>query len=177
MNGQPSTWTAPKFPLAEDGPLVGADRPILEGFLAWHRSTLLRICSGLTGDQLASRPVPPSALSLLGLVRHMAKVEPTWFRHRAGGQNVGSPYDPAKGKNADFDDLDPAEAKGDFERFDAECRLADEAAAALDFDDTFLLHGEEYSLRLVSVHMIAEYARHNGHADLLRECIDGTTGI
>jgi len=171
------TWTAPTPPAVVDGPLVGDDRPILEGFLAWERSTLLNICAGLTGEQLAQRAVPPSNLSLLGLVRHMAKVERIWFRQRAAGEPIGPMYDPAKGKNADFDDLDPALAQADFARYEEECRRADAAVAALAFDHTFILNDEAYSLRLVYVHMIAEYGRHNGHADLLRELVDGTTGL
>jgi hypothetical protein len=171
------TWTAPSPLAVPDGPLVGADRPILEAFLAWQRSTLLTICAGLTGEHLSQRAVPPSNLSLLGLVRHMAKVERTWFRQRAAGEDVGAMYDPADGKDADFNDLSPALAEADFARFVEECRLADVAAASLAFDDTFVLNGETFSLRLVYVHMIAEYARHNGHADLLRELVDGTTGL
>jgi hypothetical protein len=170
------TWTAPSPPAAADGPLAGDDRPILEAFLAWQRRTLLNICAGLTAEQLAERPVPPSNLSLLGLVRHMAKVERTWFRQRAAGEPVGPVYDPRAGKDADFNDIDPARAQQDFARFDEECRLADAAVAGIAFDDTFILDNESYSLRLVYVHMIAEYARHNGHADLLREVTDGTTG-
>lgn len=156
---------------------MGDDRPILEGFLAWQRSTLRNICAGLTAEQLARRAVPPSNLSLLGLVRHMAKVERTWFRQRAAGEAVDAMYDPAHGKDADFNDLSPALAQSDFARFSEECQLADTAAAGMAFDDTFVLNGETFSLRLVYVHMIAEYARHNGHADLLRELVDGTTGL
>jgi len=170
------TWTAPAPAPLDDGPLSGADRPILEAFLAWQRSTLLNICAGLTADQLAERPLSPSSLSLLGLVRHLAKVERTWFRQRVAGQQLEPMYDPALGKDADFDDPDPARAEADFARLEQEIRLADEAAASRAFDDTFTLGGDEYSLRLVYVHMIAEYSRHNGHADLLRERIDGTTG-
>jgi hypothetical protein len=167
------TWTAPKPPPLADGPLVGDDRPILEAFLAWQRHTLRNICAGLTGEQLAERAVPPSNLSLLGLVRHMAKVERTWFRERVAGATIDPMYD---GKDADFHDLDPALAAEDFARYDDECRLADAAAADLAFDHTFTVRDETYSLRLVYVHMIAEYSRHNGHADLLRERIDGMTG-
>ncbi len=170
------TWTAPSPPATPAGPLSGDDRPILEGFLTWQRRTLLNICAGLTGEQLAERTVPPSNLSLLGLVRHMAKVERVWFRQRAAGQPVGPMYEPARGKDADFGDADPALAADDFARFTEECRLADEAVAGMAFEDTFMLGEEKYSLRLVYVHMIAEYARHNGHADLLRERTDGTTG-
>jgi uncharacterized damage-inducible protein DinB len=170
------TWTAPTPPAVPAGPLVGDDRPILEGFLAWQRSTLLNVCAGLSGQQLAIRAVPPSNLSLLGLVRHMAKVERIWFRQRAAGQPVGPMYDSARGRNADFDDLDPALAAADFARFHEECRLADAVAAGLAFDDTFTAGEQTYSLRLVYVHMITEYSRHNGHADLLRERLDGATG-
>jgi uncharacterized damage-inducible protein DinB len=170
------TWTAPSPPTPADGPLVGSDRPILEAFLAWQRNTLLNICAGLTGEQLSERAVPPSNLTLLGLVRHMAKVERIWFRQRAAGEDVEAMYDLANGKDADFNDLVPANAESDFARYVDECQLAAAAAAGLAFDDTFVLNDETYSLRLVYVHMIAEYARHNGHADLLRERLDGTTG-
>lgn len=170
------TWTAPTPPVPVDGPLVGDDRAILEAMVAWERYTLLNICAGLTAEQLATRPIEPSNLSLLGLVRHMAKVERIWFRLRAGAEDIGPLYDPALGKDHDYDDLDPALAEQAFGRYDEECRLADAAAAALSFDDTFVSGGDTYSLRFVYVHMLAEYARHNGHADLLRERIDGVTG-
>jgi len=170
------TWIAPTPAPNGDEPLVGDDRPILESFLAWQRTTLLNICAGLTGEQLATRPIPPSNLSLLGLVRHMGKVERTWFRQRAAGEGIEPLFDPAVDKDLDFNDLDPARAESDFAVYAEECRRADAAAANLSFDDTFELRGVTYSLRLVHVHMIAEYSRHNGHADLLREVIDGTTG-
>ncbi len=169
-------WTAPQPPALADGPLVGDDRPILEGFLAWERSTLLNVCAGLTGQQLVIRAIPPSNLTLLGLVRHLAKVERTWFRQRAAGDPVGPMYDAALGKDADFEDLDPARAEEDFARYVEECRLADTAVADMAFESTFAHAGEVFSLRLVYVHMVAEYSRHNGHADLLRERIDGKTG-
>ncbi|HVQ94671.1 MAG TPA: DinB family protein [Mycobacteriales bacterium] len=169
------TWTAPT-PETVDGPLTGADRPILESFLAWERATLLNICAGLTGEQLAARPLASSNLSLLGLVRHLAKVERIWFRQRAAGQPVEPMYDPAGGKDADFDDLDPAQAEADLSRLRAEWRQADEAVADLSFEHTFDVGGDDFSLRMTYVHMIGEYARHNGHADLLREGVDGVTG-
>ena len=169
-------WIAPTPPEVADGPLVGSDRPMLEGFLAWERATLLNICGGLTGEQLATRAIPASNLTLLGLVRHMAKVERTWFRMRAGGQSLPSMYPEELGKDADFNDLKPEAAEDDFTRYAEECRLADAAVAGLDFDDAFDVHGQPHSLRLIYVHMIAEYSRHNGHADLLRESIDGVTG-
>jgi uncharacterized damage-inducible protein DinB len=168
------TWTVPT-PSPVDGPMTGDDRPILEGYLNYQRSTLLNICAGLTGEQLARRPIPSSNLSLLGLIRHLAKVERTWFRQRAAGQPVPPMYDPARGKDADFNDAVAAEAEADIARLQEEWRQAD--AAGLDFDDTLDTgHGDTFSVRMMYVHLIGEYARHNGHADLLREALDGVTG-
>lgn len=158
-----------------DGPLTGADRPILTAYLGWERVTLLNICAGLDGAQLAARPIASSNLSLLGLIRHLAKVERTWFRQRAAGADVGAMYDPELGRNADFDDLDPAEAEAAVARLRAEWQAADAAAASMSFDDEVDVRGEPFSLRMIYVHMIGEYARHNGHADLLRESLDGVT--
>jgi Protein of unknown function (DUF664) len=170
------TWTVPT-PSPADGPMTGDDRPILEGYLNYQRSTLLNICAGLTGEQLARRPIPSSNLSLLGLIRHLAKVERTWFRQRAAGQPVPPMYDPARGKDADFNDAVATEAETDIARLQEEWRLADQAAAGLDFDDTLDTgHGDTFSVRMMYVHLIGEYARHNGHADLLREALDGVTG-
>jgi uncharacterized damage-inducible protein DinB len=168
------SWTPP-VPAPVDGPLVGSDRPMLEGYLGWQRVTLLNICAGLSAEQLATRPLPASNLSLLGLVRHAAKVERIWFRIRAAGEAIEPLYDPALGKDHDFDHVDPDDAEAAFDRLQAEWAAADAAAATLDFDDTFEVHGDEFSLRMVYVHMIGEYARHNGHADLLREHLDGVT--
>jgi uncharacterized damage-inducible protein DinB len=170
------TWTAPPPPARPDGPLVGDDRSILTAFLDWERSSLLNICAGLDGEQLALRAIEPSNLSLLGLIRHLAKVERIWFRLRVGAQDIEPLYDPALGADHDYNELDPTRAEQDFAQYYEECRLADEAAAELPFDHTFSSGGQTYSLRFVYVHMIAEYSRHNGHADLLRERIDGVTG-
>jgi uncharacterized damage-inducible protein DinB len=168
------TWTAPDVSLPEF-PLTGDDRPMLEGFLTWHRALLRHKCAGLSGDQLARCAVPPSNLSLLGLVRHMAKVERRWFRERIAGQELGPMYDPALGPDADFEDLDPARAQADYERLTEECRLADQALAAASYDDTVTARQGVMSVRAVVIHMIEEYAQHNGHADLIRERIDGVT--
>jgi uncharacterized damage-inducible protein DinB len=168
------TWIAPDVSLP-DGPLAGDERPMLEGFLAWHRTLLRRKCAGLNGEQLAECAVPPSNLSLLGLVRHMAKVERKWFRERIAGQDLEPMYDLALGVDADFEDLDPVRAEADYKRLLEECRLADEALAGASYDDTITVRGDVMSVRAVVVHMIEEYAQHNGHADLLRECVDGAT--
>jgi hypothetical protein len=168
------TWTAPA-PTITEGPLTGPDRPILEGFLSWERETLLNICAGLTAEQLALRPLASSNLSLLGIVRHLTKVERTWFRIRVAGQDVPPVFDPALGKDYDFDHIEPAQAESAFADYLEECRLADAAVTGVDFDFEFDNREERLSLRLVYVHMIAEYSRHNGHADLIREAIDGVT--
>jgi hypothetical protein len=168
------TWTAPDVSLP-DVPLTGDERPMLEGYLAWHRALLRHKCAGLDGRQLAECSVPPSNLSLLGLVRHMAKVERRWFRERIAGQDLEPMYDPTLGKDADFEDLDAARAQADYERFLEECRLADDALAAASYEDTVIARTDVMSVRAVVVHMIEEYAQHNGHADLIRERVDGTT--
>jgi Protein of unknown function (DUF664) len=170
-----TTWTAPAVERAE-GPLTGDERAMLQGFLDWHRATLLYKCTGLTGAQLAERAAPPSTLSLLGLIRHLTKVERTWFRRRVAGEAVAPLFQADGRRDVDFDDLDPEAAAADYGRFVEECKLADAAVAGASLDDTFVLDGEPHSLRLVYLHLIQEYARHNGHADLLRQRIDGITG-
>ena len=149
---------------------------MLQAFLDWHRATLLYKCAGLTGEELARRPVPPSGLSLLGLVRHLTKVERVWFRQRFAGEPVALPF--ADGPEAEFGGTDPARAAADYARLTEEFKLADAAVANASLDDTFTHEksGEVMSLRLIYLHMIEEYARHLGHADMLREQIDGATG-
>ena len=173
MTSTAQTWTAPDVGLPE-GPLTGDERPILEGYVAWHRAYLLHKCAGLTGAQLALSSVPPSNLSLLGLVRHMTKVERVWFRQRFAGEPVDNPF--GEDKTADFERGDPARAAADYARLTEEFKLADAAVANASLDDEFVHNGEAMSLRLIYLHMIEEYARHLGHADLLRERIDGATG-
>ena len=146
---------------------------MLQAFLDWHRATLLHKCAGLTGAQLAERAVPPSDLSLLGLIRHMTRVERVWFRQRFADEQVEDAY----GRDEAFTETDPARAAADYARFTEEWRLADAAAANAPLDATFTHNGETMSLRLIYLHMIEEYARHIGHADLLRERVDGTTGV
>ncbi|MET0448073.1 MAG: DinB family protein [Aeromicrobium sp.] len=169
-----STWISPT-PSPVDGPMTGDDRPILTGMLAHQRTTLLNICAGLTADQLATRALPTSNLSLLGLVRHMAKVERIWFRKRVAEEPVEHLHRFEARDDTDFDVIDPADAPDAVEQLRDEWALADRAVAGIDFEHTIEHHGR-MSLRMVYVHMIQEYARHNGHADLLREAIDGTTG-
>jgi uncharacterized damage-inducible protein DinB len=160
-------------------PDVADERAALQGWLDYHRATLRWKCAGLTGGQLVVRPVQSSGLSLLGLVRHMAEVERAWFRHRFGGQTeLEGLYLTDEYPDGDFDLADPEQAEADFAAFTAECAAADDAARGRSLDDTFVHQRthQTMDLRWIYLHMIEEYARHNGHADLIRELIDGVTG-
>jgi uncharacterized damage-inducible protein DinB len=168
------TWTAPEVALPEF-PLTADERPLLEDFLRWHRALLQHKCAGLTGEQLAQRSAPPSNLSLLGLIRHMTKVERRWFRELIPGTELEPMFDPELGKDADFEDLDPTRAEAEYGRLLEEIRLADAALATYDYDRVLDSRMGPMTVRAVVIHMIEEYAQHNGHADLLRERIDGAT--
>jgi uncharacterized damage-inducible protein DinB len=154
---------------------------MLAGWLEHHRGILIWKCGGLTAEQLRQRAVPPSTLSLLGLVRHMAEVERGWFQQIFLGEDVPDLYVRSDDDDADFNDVDqadPAEAFSAFERECAASRRAVEEAPGLDALSKRPSErtGQPWSLRWIVTHMIEEYARHNGHADLLRERVDGTTG-
>ncbi|MGI5183075.1 DinB family protein [Dactylosporangium sp. CA-152071] len=170
------TWTAPEPP-PFGGSLVADERTLLEGFLDWQRAVLVGKCTGLTGEELAQRSCPPSTLSLLGLLRHVTDVEREWFNTRFRGTPVPFLYRRADAKDAAFDEADGASAEADYDRLVAEWRSSRAAVASASLDDSFIdsLRGP-MSLRAVYLHLIQEYARHNGHADLLRQRIDGETG-
>jgi len=160
-------------------PLRGGERETLRAYLAWHRATLAVKCRGLTDAQLRARSMPPSTLSLLGLVRHMAEVERSWFRRVIEGTDVPWLWSAEGDHRASFAVADASRTEA-FEAWEAEvahARRVESAAASLDVTGTDLGARDEYSLRRVMVHLIQEYARHNGHADLLREGIDGTAGV
>ncbi len=167
------TWTSPEPPVDGPAPDTGEIRPILQGYLNHHRLTLLRICAGLDVEQLALRPVPPSSLSLLGLVRHMTKVERTWLRIRAAGEDVAPLFTIA---DEDFDDLDPTSAPQAITDLSAEWAKCDDAVKDLSLDHCVEVRGREVSLASIYVHLIEEWARHDGHADIIRQTIDGVTG-
>ncbi len=153
------------------------ERPMLEEWLEFHRVTLLLKCEGLDDADRKRRPVPTSLLSLHGMVRHMAEVERGWFR-RVLLREPDCPhiwYDPAV-DDSELVPLDDADWAADLQAWQAECAASREAAAARGLDDTGLRHGAPCTLRWIYVHMIEEYARHNGHADLIRELIDGSVG-
>jgi uncharacterized damage-inducible protein DinB len=172
------SWTAPPVERAEP-PLVSGERAALGGLLDYQRATLLHKCSGLSAEQLKERAVPPSGLSLLGLVRHLTEVERWWFRMHGAGEDLDWRYD-AEQNGADFDDLDAADARANLGAYVAELDAARAAVAGKDLDETVPSRGHHperrRDIRWLYLHMIEEYARHNGHADLLRERVDGAVG-
>jgi uncharacterized damage-inducible protein DinB len=154
---------------------------MLAAFLDYHRATLLWKCEGLTAEQLKQRSVPPSTLSLLGLVRHLTDVERGWFRRGVGGEGDKAPplFDYDSDPEADFDQADAADAADTIEAYRAEIELCRQAVARADSLDAPIGRREGRdgpTVRWVLCHMLEEYARHNGHADLLRQAIDGATG-
>jgi hypothetical protein len=161
-----------------DPPFVGDERSSLRAWLDFHRATLLQKCDGLTGEQLATASVPPSSLTLLGLVQHMLVVEWWWFEHIFAGGPMPEPYDTGEDSDFEFHHLTPSEAEGSLELFVQMCAHSRQVEAATADLDVLSVSEERPTrdLRWVMVHMIEEYARHNGHADLLRECIDGVVG-
>ena len=171
-------WTAPEVP-RQDPPYIADERQMLEAWLDFHRQTLLAKCAGLTADQLRLRAAPPSTLSLLGLVRHMAEVERGWFRRRVGGEKIDFQYSSEADPDGEFDHVDEADAEHDIAAFQREIELARQAAAGHGLDETFYhdRRDADVSVRWAYVHMVEEFAWHNGHADLLRERIDGATGM
>jgi uncharacterized damage-inducible protein DinB len=171
------TWTAPSIDRVKTV-YVADERAMLQRWLDHHRQTLLMKCAGLTAEQLKTRSAEPSTLTLLGLVRHMTDVERAWFRIRCAGQELDYLYSTKENPDGDFDDVAEADAEKDFEAFENEIKLCDDAMKGISLEYTFIhpRTGAEISARWVYVHMVEEYARHNGHADILRERIDGVTG-
>ncbi|MCU1647932.1 MAG: Mini-circle uncharacterized 19 [Nocardia sp.] len=172
------TWIAPEVERTSQQ-LVGEERAMFQSLLDRGRNILLWKCQGLNGIQLATRSVEPSSMSLLGLLRHMTETERGWFRKRAAAEDLDYLYCTlGTNEDGDFDDLVPGAADADYARFLDELILCDKAVAALPLDHT-VTHprtGTDLSLRWIYLHMIEEYGRHAGHADLLRERIDGATG-
>jgi uncharacterized damage-inducible protein DinB len=164
-------------PRRTDPPYILPERAMLDAWLEYHRMTLLFKCEGLDDVARKARPVPTSRLSLHGLVRHMAEVERNWFRRVLLRQPAVAPiwFDPAV-DDSELVPLDDADWDADVAVWQAECEHSRSAAAGHDLDDTGLRRGEPCSLRWIYNHMIEEYARHNGHADLIREMIDGSVG-
>jgi uncharacterized damage-inducible protein DinB len=155
-----------------------SERELLESWLEFHRMTLILKTEGLDDAARKTRPVASSLLSLHGLVRHMGEVERSWFR-RVLQREPDAPYiwyDP-KVEDSEFFPLDDADWDEDLARWQAECEESRKAASSRTLDDAGVTRsGASCSLRWIYVHMIEEYARHNGHADLIRELVDGAVG-
>jgi uncharacterized damage-inducible protein DinB len=155
------------------------ERTMLNQWLAWHRLTLAVKCDGLSPERLRQRSVPPSTMSLLGLVRHMGEVEKNWFQRVLMQEDAPPRFYDNEHPDGDFDDVDTADVDDAFTYWREACDRAREIERSFGSLDDCGHHKRldvDVSLRWVLVHMIEEYARHNGHADLLRERIDGTTG-
>ncbi|MET9245917.1 DinB family protein [Nonomuraea sp. NPDC003709] len=156
--------------------LTGDERTTLNNWLEWHRGTLAVKCAGLSDDQLRLRSVSPSTMSLLGLVRHLANVERSWFRRVLNGEDLPKLWDKDRDNDADFKEVDAASVKEAFATWEEEVERARAISDARPLDAVGDHRGQECTHRWILIHMIEEYARHNGHADLLRERIDGVTG-
>ncbi|WP_026555636.1 DinB family protein [Arthrobacter sp. 35W] len=179
MSDDVSGKNSPEVPDTRvDPPFLAGERESLETWLELYRATLPIKVGGLAPEQLAEAAVPPSNLTLLGIVRHLSEVERYWFTAVVAGEPLTTLYS-GDDPDGDFNDVDASEALADLERFHGEVAAARANAAAVgSLDDPLpgARHGRELNLRWVYVHMIEEYARHLGHADLLRECLDGTVG-
>jgi uncharacterized damage-inducible protein DinB len=160
-------------------PFTGGEREALRGHLDFHRATLAMKTDGLSDDELRRRSSPPSTLTLLGLVRHMAEVERIWFRRVIDGQDIGSVWSPDGDLQVAYDASTStrSEAFGAWRAEVENARRIEREASSLDVTGHFRRWDADVSLRFVMLHLIHEYARHNGHADFLREGIDGVTGV
>ena len=161
-------------------PLNADERATLEGWLDFYRATLALKCSGLDEEQVRKASVPPSPLTLLGLVQHLAEVERNWFRRVLLGEDVQAIYEStpnADGHDGGFDLHEDVTFEAAFGVWEGEGALARSNCAGRALDETSPFLGGEVTLRWIYAHMIAEYARHGGHADLIRERIDGGTGV
>ena len=156
------------------------ERATLAGWLDFYRATLAQKCEGLDEAQLRMTAVPPSSLTLLGLVQHMAEVERNWFRRVLLGEQVAPIYDPTAdpdGPDGGFDLVEGGTFDAARAAWEGEIAQARTNCADRDLGQTSPFMGGQVTLRWIYNHMIAEYARHAGHADLIRERIDGTTGV
>jgi uncharacterized damage-inducible protein DinB len=159
-------------------PSFGSEREMLRAFLDYHRATLAMKCEGLTDEELRRPSMPPSTLSLLGLVRHLAEVERAWFRRVFEDKDAPMVWSDEIDFQAAYDASGSTRAEA-FAAWEAEVetsRRIERAAASLDQAGYQPRWEEEVSLRMVMLHVLLEYGRHNGHADFLREGVDGTVG-
>ena len=175
----PDLWLEPDHDPRATSTSPSGERDTLVQYLRHYRLTFELKCDGLDAAQMAQRSVPPSTMSLLGLLRHLAKVEHTWFRRVMEREDVPRLYWSAEERDLDFNGAiaDDDVVRDAWQSWRREVAHAEEYVAAAPTLDIEATHSDEpVSLREVLVHLLEEYARHVGHADLLRECIDGRTG-
>ena len=164
-------------PRRVEPPFVLPERDMLERWLEFHRTTLLLKCEGVDEEALKARPVSTSKLSLHGLVRHMAEVERNWFtRVLQRDTDALMIWSDPSVDDSELVPLGDADWQADLAAWERECDHSRAAAEGFALDDVGTRHGQPCSLRWIYVHMIEEYARHNGHADLIRELVDGSVG-
>jgi uncharacterized damage-inducible protein DinB len=172
-------WVDPQDDPRDTGAELVGERSVLTDYLRAYRLTLEMKCAGLDAGQLARRSVPPSTMSLLGLIRHIAETERAWFRMRMAGQDVPWLFRTDEDGDAAWNGAvpDPDVVAQAWQAWRGEVAFAERFVAETDdLGARAMRDGGTISLREVLVHMIEEYARHCGHADLLRERIDGRVG-
>jgi uncharacterized damage-inducible protein DinB len=155
---------------------VSPEREMLQEWLEFHRTTLLLKCEGVSENDLKRQPVTSSKLSLHGLVRHMAEVERNWFQRVLNGNDAPFIWVDLNVDDSELEPLNDEVWLEDLATWQAECEHSRAAASGHGLDDTGFRRGQLHSLRWIYLHMIEEYARHNGHADLIREMLDGEVG-
>jgi uncharacterized damage-inducible protein DinB len=157
-------------------PVVADEKTTLEGMLDHYRALLLEICSGLSDEELR-RPIVPSGTSLLGIVKHLSFVERSWFQEKVGNEPLRLPFDPESDPDGDWRIEEGETAEDVFEMYRVSIEKSREVMAQKSLDDLVEFPRRRgYSVRWVLAHILEETARHAGHADILRELIDGKTG-
>jgi hypothetical protein len=166
--------TEPGTPLPAAKAFGDDERSVLLGYLAYHRTVLARKTEGLDDEQARRAAIPSSALTLLGLVRHMTDVERWWFRRVLLAEDVPALFD----DDEEWDVPPDVTVVATLAAFWEEIAVVDRHLVVADMNELNVgeVEAGQHALRRTIVHMIEEYARHCGHADLLREAIDGVTG-
>lgn len=165
-------------------PLIADERTSLESWLDFYRATLAQKCADLPDQDLREASVAPSPITLLGLLQHAAEVERNWFGRVLAQEDAPPVHAPpagggdgAEGRDGGWDLAEDATFEQALARWEAEVARARRNCAARELDDTSPFMGAQVTLRWIYIHMIGEYARHCGHADLVRERVDGRTGV
>lgn len=179
-SGEPEVVLSPRWPGERlDAPRIGGERELLVAYLDQFRRTFELKCEGLTAEQLSTRSVEPSSLSLHGLARHLAGVERWWLRLNFAHEDVPMLFYTDDEPDLDFEPPADADPFADLATWRRECEESRRVVAGADLDDEadpVVAGSGRFSLRWLLLRMVAEYAQHCGHADLLRERIDGRTG-